>query len=251
MTNGLARHPYAWRARIGLIVPSTNTVNEPEFWAMAPQGVGVYTSRVLAEGPSDEHAFARMEDALELAAKQLSTAEVDILAYGCTTGSIFCSDEDLVKKMVEIAGVPAVTTAGSVVLALKQLGVRRIAVGTPYNDLLNQHEHEYLERAGFEVTKLSSVAPPPGERRRTIGRISPSAVRELAMSIDSSQAEALFLSCTNLATLPIINDLEQCLHKPVVTSNQATFWNCSRVLKLKVQCVNGGRLFMAGYSSNN
>jgi len=245
MKNILSRHPYAWKARIGLIVPSTNTVNEPEFWAMAPRGAGIYTSRVLAEGPSDERAFVRMENELELAVRQLATAEVDILAYGCTTGSIFCSDEDLVKKMVAIAGVPAITTAGSVVLALRRLGVRRIAVGTPYNELLNQHERQYLEGAGFEVTELSSLSLPANcERRRAIGRISTDAVHRLATSIDSEHAEALFLSCTNLATLPIISDLERRLNKPIVTSNQATFWNCSRILGLDVRCENWGRLFM-------
>jgi len=106
-------NPYGWKARIGLIVPSTNTVNEPEFWALAPKGVTVHTARVLATGPSDRDAFVRMEQALDLATEQLATAEVDIVAYGCTTGSIVCPLATLVRTMTAKAGVPALTTAAA------------------------------------------------------------------------------------------------------------------------------------------
>ena len=83
-------HAYGWKARIGLIVPSTNTVNEPEFWRLAPPGVTIHTSRVLLLGQTTAESYIKMGQALDRAAEELATAEVDIIAYGCTSGSIIC-----------------------------------------------------------------------------------------------------------------------------------------------------------------
>ncbi|MGE0797007.1 MAG: aspartate/glutamate racemase family protein [Lautropia sp.] len=234
--------PYGWKARIGLIVPSTNTVNEPEFWQLAPRGVSIHTSRVLATGPSDRNAFVRMEQGLELATEQLATAEVDVVAYGCTTGSIVCPLPELVEKMTAKAGVPSLTTAAAVVAALRACGVRRVAVGTPYNDYLNDSEARFLRDYGFEVAHLGALQPPEGESRRTIGRIPLEASWRLAHAVDRPDADAVFLSCTNLATLDVIAELEHELGKPVITSNQATFWACLRMLRLNLAIDGYGRL---------
>lgn len=235
-------NPYGWKARIGLVIPSTNTVNEPEFWTLAPTGVTIHTARVLAAGPSDRDAFVRMEQALDLAAEQLATAEIDVLAYGCTTGSIVCPLPELVSRMTRITGVPALTTAGAVVAALRAFGARRIAVGTPYNDFLNDSEERFLLDCGFDITSFAALRLGEGESRRLIGQVPPEAVYRLARQIDRPHAEALFLSCTNLATLDVIEAIERDLGKPVVTSNQATLWACLRVLGLSMPIAGYGRL---------
>ena len=236
-------NPYGWKARIGLIVPSTNTVNEPEFWAMAPKGISIHTARVLATGPSDRDAFVRMEQALDLATEQLATAEVNIVAYGCTTGSIVCPLPTLIQNMTTRAGVPAITTAAAVVAALRAFGVKRVALGTPYNDYLNESEDRFLRDYGFEVTSLNALRlDGPGESRRLIGQIPVEAAYRLARDIDRPEAEAIFLSCTNLATLGVIDEIERELGKPVVTSNQATFWACLRMLGINTPIAGFGSL---------
>jgi maleate cis-trans isomerase len=236
-------NPYGWKARIGLIVPSTNTVNEPEFWTMAPKGITIHASRVLATGPSTREAFVRMEQALDLATEQLATAEVDVVAYGCTTGSIVCPLPTLIRAMTEKAGVPALTTAAAAVAALRAMGAQRIAVGTPYNDYLNESEERFLREYGFDVVALRSLKlPDTGEPRRLIGQIPAEAVYRLARAVDRPEAQAVFISCTNLATLEVIRDLEHELGKPVITSNQATFWACLRVLGINVPVAGYGRL---------
>ncbi len=235
--------PYGWKAKIGLIIPSTNTVNEPEFWRMAPDGVSIHSARAMLLGAASEESYFKMAAAVDGAAEELATTEVDVVAYGCTSGSIICPLPQLVKNMSELTGKPAVATAGAVVAALRAMNIKRVAVGTPYVDFVNQSEKVFLEDYGFTVTSLQGLdLGHTQEERRGIGRVPPEVVYRLARAIDRPDADAIFISCTNLATIEIIEEIEQELGKPVITSNQATFWACLRVLGLRTVIEGYGRL---------
>lgn len=235
--------PYGWRAKIGLIVPSTNTINEPDFYRMAPEGVSIHTARAINAGAATQENYDRMAKGVLEAADLIKTAEVDVVAYGCTSGSIVCSLDELCDGMSERVGVPAIATAGAVVAALRAMGIKRVAVGTPYIDFVNEREREFLEQYGFEVASIEGLdLGHTHEERRDIGRVPPEAVFRLACDIDRADADAIFLSCTNLAALGMISRIEEALHKPVVTSNQATFWACLRLLGLSSAIPGYGRL---------
>jgi len=226
--------PYGWKAKIGLIVPSTNTINEPEFYRLAPSGISVHTARVLNTGPATQEAYDRMAQGVMEAADLIKTAEVDIVAYGCTSGSVFCSLSDLITGMKERVGVPAIATAGAVIAALRAVGSRNIALGTPYIDFVNAGEVEFLEEHGFTVSSVQGLdLGHTYEEKQDIGRVPPQALFQLARAIDTPEADAIFISCTNLATLDMISCIETELGKPVITSNQATFWACLRMLGLR------------------
>ncbi|CAM4295515.1 aspartate/glutamate racemase family protein [Bordetella muralis] len=235
--------PYGWRAKIGLIVPSTNTINEPEFYRLAPEGVTIHTGRAINAGPATQENYDRMAQGVLEAADLIKTAEVDVVAYGCTSGSIVCSLDELCDGMSERVGVPAIATAGAAVAALRALGAKRIAVGTPYIDFVNQRERDFLEQYGFDVVSIQGLdLGHTQEERRDIGRVPPQSTFQLARAIDRTDADAIFLSCTNLATLDMIAAIEDELGKPVVTSNQATFWACLRLLGLSNAIPGYGRL---------
>lgn len=235
--------PYGWKARIGLIVPSTNAVNEPEFWRMAPEGVSILTARAMLLGAASEESYFNMARAVDGAADELATAEVDVVVYGCTSGSIVCPLPELVSSMKARTGKPALATAGAVIAALRALGVKRIAVGTPYVEFVNVKEKAFLEDYGFSVTSMRGLElGHTQEERRAIGRVPPEAVFRLARMIDRPDADAIFISCTNLATIEIISALEQELGKPVITSNQASFWACLRLLGLRMPIAGYGKL---------
>lgn len=235
--------PYGWKARIGLIVPSTNVINEPEFWRMVPEGVGVFTARAMLLGRATQESYVEMAKAVSGAADQLATAEVDIVAYGCTSGSFVCPMEDLVNDMQARTGKPALAAAGAVVAALRALGARRVALATPYVDFVNQREREFLHGAGFDVVSLEALdLGHTQEERRAIGRVPPEAIYRLARRADRPDADVVFISCTNLASLGIIERLENELGKPVITSNQACFWACLRRLGLRDAVPGFGRL---------
>ncbi|MPS30125.1 MAG: decarboxylase [Alcaligenaceae bacterium] len=235
--------PYGWKAKIGLIVPSTNTVNEPEFWRLAPEGVTIHTARAMLLGPATEESYYKMAEAVNGAADELATAEVDVVAYGCTSGSIICPLPELIRNMSQRTGTPAIATAGAVVAALRALGARKIAVGTPYVDFVNESEDKFLRDYGFDVLTLQGLRlGETQEERRGIGRVPPEMVFRLARAIDRPDADAIFISCTNLATFDVIAEIERELGKPVVTSNQACFWACLRLLGLRTAISDYGTL---------
>ena len=235
--------PYGWRGKIGLIVPSTNTINEPEFWRLAPQGVTIHTGRATLLGKATEESYFRMAEAVKVAADDLATAEVDVVAYGCTSGSIICSLQDIVDDLKQRTGVPAVATAGAVVAALRARGSKCVAVATPYVDFVNESERRFLQDYGFEVASLHGLRlGETQEERRGIGRVPPEHVYRMARACDRPEADTIFISCTNLATIDVIARIEADLGKPVVTSNQACFWACLRLLALPDRIEGYGRL---------
>ena len=235
--------PYGYRAKIGLIVPSTNTVNEPEFNMMAPHGVSIHGARIMLLGKATEESYIKMGEETSRAAAELGTAEVDVIAWGCTSGSVVVPREQLEGQIVEASGIQAVTTIGAVLAALDTLGAKRVALGTPYVDFVNQAEVKFLEDAGYEVTSMYGLElGETQEERRGIGRVPPESLFRLVRYIDRPEADVIFLSCTNLATVEVIAELEEEVGKPVITSNQATFWHSLRTAGLRDKIEGFGSL---------
>ncbi len=249
MAEALADTPvYSWRARIGVIVPPTNTVNEAEWNRMAPEGVTIHSARMPLHTDTTSKAGKRaLLDDLRKASADLAQAGVDVIAYGCTAGSMVSPITELSDFMTQTVGVPAVTTAGALVDALAALGARRISVATPYHDALNEHERNFLAEHGFETLALTGLgygANGP-EEYKCIARVPTDRVYALARSVDREEADAILISCTDLATLEVIPRLENELGKPAVSSNQATFWAALRAAGLDLRFDEYGELLRA------
>jgi maleate isomerase/arylmalonate decarboxylase len=238
-------HPYGWRARLGVIVPPTNTVNEAEWHLMAPEGVTIHSARMPLHTDSDSEAGkAALYADLRRATADLAQAAVDVVAYGCTAGSMVLPLGGLTDYMTSIARVPAVATAPALVEALRALGVRRIALATPYHDALTGHERDFFARCEIETVSARGLgfgANGPDEYRN-IARLPAAVAYRLAKSVDRAEAEAIVISCTDFATLGIIPVLEAELGKPVITSNQATFWAALRAAGVGDRPDSFGRL---------
>jgi arylmalonate decarboxylase len=235
---------YGWRGRIGLISPSTNTSLEPEFQRMTPDGVAVHVSRVHQAGvQGDQSSYQRMADGIATASMLLATAEVDVIAFGCTSCTYYVPADEIRKTMSSVAGCPAVLTAEAVVDALRFLNVRRVAAIGPRTETVTAREVEFLGTEGFEVVSSRCLGlGATEEERRGIGRVPPEVLYRLAMAADTPEAQAIFVSCTQLPTLTMIADIEARLGKPVVTSNQATMWRCLRHIGFKAPIAGFGTL---------
>jgi len=244
---------YGWRARIGLLIPSVNATMEPEFNRFLPAGVSVHAAR-MALGECTEAGLSQMEERMEQAARQVMGVGPDLIIFGCTSGSLIKGsrhNEEMVQKLEKISGIPAITTSQAVLSCLDQLGIQKVAVATPYNDEVNQREKEFLEENNIAVVRIlglgfSHYEPVFPLSGRPVSRISlqePYVAYKLALRAFSSEADGVFISCTNLRTLEIIEKLETATQRPVVTSNQATLALALQRLNLWEPIPQLGRLF--------
>jgi maleate cis-trans isomerase len=220
---------YGQTARLGLIVPPGNSVNEAE-WALALRGIDgitLHVTRMALHTDTVSEAGQRALYAdIEHAARDLAAASVDVIAYGCTAGSMVLPLDAITSHITRVTGVPAVATAPSIVHALRALKVSRVALATPYHDALNAHEREFLAACGIEVVSLRGLgigASGPADYVR-IPRVALVDAHAHAHATDVPEAQALVISCTGLATLGFVDELAQNLGKPVITSNSATLW---------------------------
>jgi len=235
--------PGGWRARIGVIVPPSNTVNETEFNRLKPEGVTFHFTRSPLHRDPAADDFAEMMADLEAAGTELAACKVDLVAYGCTSGSMACPADRLIGKLRHAAGVDAVSTAGAILAGLAALGVARIAMATPYTAATNAHEKHYLEDHGIAVvadaglglnTALAGI--------QKISRVPPAEVYAHARAIDRPDAEALLICCTDFNTIDVIEPLEEVLAKPVLTSISATLWAALRAVGIEDRIEGCGRL---------
>jgi len=232
---------YGWRGRIGLIIPSSNTTMEPELYRIAPPGVSIHISRIPLKDVTRD-SLLEMERHTLKAAMELSDANVDLVLYGCTSGSLIGGpgfDRMISSKISETIKRPAVTTATAVIEALETIGAKRIVVATPYIDEVNEEERRFLESHGIRVMRIMGLGI---KNNLDIGRVTPEEVYRFARSLYSEGADALFISCTNLRTIEIIEPLERDLGIPVVTSNQASLWSALRRLGVRDRIHGYGRL---------
>jgi maleate cis-trans isomerase len=216
------------RKRIGVMVPSTNTTFEADFQMVAPRDVTIHGQRLwLTNDAAGEQGMNRMNAEVETGARYLATAKVDVIAYGCTTGSFYKGpgwDRDMIALMERVAGVPAVATAPSVVEALRFFGARRISVATPYPEWNNRQLRTYLEALGFEVLNVEGDPRAARSGNQGINDQDPEDVLAFAPGVCRPEADALLCSCTAWRSVEVVDALERRTGKPVVTSNQASIW---------------------------
>ena len=221
--------PIGWRAKIGVIVPPSNTVNEAEFNRAAPEGVSFHFTRSPLHADPAADGFREMLDDVKRAMGDLSACRVAYATYACTAGSMACPADRLLGTMTEAGDVPANSTAQAIVAALRALGARRIAMASPYTPETNAHEAHYLEDHGIEVVASAGLSLNTSlENIQKISRVPPPDVFAHAKSVDRPEAEAILICCTDFNTFDAIEPLERALGKPVISSNSATLWHTLR-----------------------
>lgn len=229
--------------RLGLLIPSSNTTMEIEFREMLPPGFSIHTARMKLREVTVK-GLEEMEREAEYEALKLRDADVDVIGYGCTSGSLIKGpghDEMLERRIEEVTGKPAVATSGAVLRALRALGVRRVAVATPYIDEINEKEADFLEKNGFEVVDLKALKL---KDNLEIGRVAPERLISLVESLDHGRADGIFISCTNFPTIRSIDYLERKFDKPVFSSNTATLWAMLRRAGKDLRIEGYGRLLL-------
>ena len=232
-------------ARIGLIIPSSNRLTEPQMRQYAPRGVEVHVTRLRMTGASHVPLPELLPRVVEATAA-LDDARCDVIVFHCTASSMeagLAGERQVLDVMRSATDKPVATTASAVLAAFDALEVRRIALVSPYARATHEHELTFLAEAGLQVAAERALELPSSddyiaEPPATWLRVGEEIMRS------SPAAEALFLSCTNVHSLPVLSLLESRVGRPVVASNQAVLWyalGCSR----HPTALDGlGRLFM-------
>jgi maleate isomerase len=212
--------------RLGFILPAGNTTLEAEVAARL-QGLGSAHYQRFARLVFDDGDITAAEGAIADAATVLRSAKPAVVALAYTAGSYFGGtelDRRLISSMADQSNARATTAADAIVLALRMLGVAKVAVVSPYKKEVNERCERYLVAAGFDVTAVVGT-PPDGPA----GSVPLLDVAQMITTAASSHADAVLVSCTALRTFSLIADLESSIGMPVVSSNSATLWAALRL----------------------
>ena len=233
-------NPYLGGAKVGLIIPSVNTTTEPEFAWIAPRSISFHAARVFMDTTTPD-AIRAMNTEVRHAAGLLATFSPDVVAYACTAGS-FVDGPDatraLAGEILAIVKCPVVTTAQAMVEALRHLGISRIGLATPYPEDVTAAERGFLVESGFDVVACERLGRSGAEIRPTTAE----EIVALVRKVDVPRAQAIFVSCTDLRALEVVDELERQIGKPVLTSNQVTLWGILRALKSPARVAGFGRI---------
>ncbi len=233
---------HGWRARIGLLVPSINTTMETELWRLVPAGVTVHTARFSGKREGTPDALRGMEDESKGAAAQVAMTEPGVSIYACTSGSFFEGvgwDKRIADELSAVTGSPVVTTSGAMLAALKAAGVRKVDVVTPYVQLTNERLKQFLEASGITVTKLGTFDMLDMFNH---AKIQPSEIYAKVKETATSDSDAVFVACTQLRALEVVDMLEADLGKPVYSAVQVSAWQAFDILGIDPHVSDCGSL---------
>jgi maleate cis-trans isomerase len=239
---------FGWRARIGVLVPPGNPTVEPELWGMAPAGVSLHFARLETppsvgkagdpEGMEERNRAYREGMAGPATALGQVQPAVVVLAHTASSYALgFGKDQALADRIASLSGAPALLAAHAVLAALQHLGVKRLALGTPYPESISRQGRTYWEAAGFDIVGYHRLADV-----KDIYAESEERAYLLARQANTSGADAVMLSGTGLPTVAVIETLERDLGKPVISSNQAILWHALRLAGVREAIPGFGRL---------
>ena len=228
-------------ASIGLIIPSSNRLTEPQFNAYAPAGVGIHTTRLRMTGKFRKP-LSELKRALTEAAEALSDVKPGIIVFHCTANSMeagLAHEKAVVEIIAQASGCPTITTAQALTQAFNHFDIKRLVLISPYVKETNQLEVNYLTETGYTVLRELGL----GLDTHGYSIVTPEEWRNIVKETARPDADGYFLSCTNTRMIEAIEDLERDLNKPVISSNQATLWACLKQLGIKHSNKRLGRLF--------
>lgn len=215
--------------RIGSLIPSSNTVQEREFSSILPKGTSLHISR-LSLTHVEADSTIKIVEKLEEGSLILKDADVDVLVLGLTAPSSrkgLGYDQTLKKMMEDSTGKPATTAATATIQALNVLGVKRLAFCAPWTDEINTFSVGFLQENGFDIPRSKALGI---SKNLDIGRLESSTAYDLALELDGPDVDAIMLACGNWFTMEVIDQLEQKIGKPVLTTNQVSLWGVLKIL---------------------
>jgi len=237
-----AKFKKEFNPRIGLLALSTDLTIERDFQSICHSlPINLFVNRIHNENPLTKENLLKMHDQLEsITEKILPGEKINTVAYGCTSGTIAIG-EDKVKEKIQLAkpGCHVTTPITSAIKAFNKMNVKKIAVFTPYPESVNKTISEYLIKKNINVTSFSTFNL---DLDVDFARVDPKYLSEILTKLNINDADALFVSCTALPALEILDEVEKKINRPVFSSNQTLIWDTIRSVGYKSSVEGYGKL---------
>ncbi|MET7399304.1 arylmalonate decarboxylase [Dactylosporangium sp. NPDC005572] len=237
-----------WRRKFGVIAPSTNTIVEPDFAALAVPGVTSHFSRIhirnqdLSSDENFEGLLTQIRDEIGFACERVLTCEPDAMVMGMSAETFWGGVEgnrQFVAQINGITGLPVATGAEACERALHLFGARRIGVVTPYQPVGDENVVRFFSEIGFEVVKIKGLKCPTAV---SIAHVTEDELRNALIEVNGPDVDALVQCGTNLSMVRLADEAERWLGKPVIAINAATWWMALRSNGIEDKVYGAGRL---------
>lgn len=226
--------------RLGLLLPSSNSTQEPEFTEVLPRSVSLHTTRLTLTN-IDADSTERIVEEMDKESRKLADADVGAILLAATAPTSrkgLGYDRELIRRITAASGKPATTASTAMLEAYAVLGISRVALAAPWSEDVNKTVAAFIEANGVAVTSQVAMGV---VRNNDVGRLDPETAYESGLAVDRPEAQAIFLACGNWWTMSIVERLERALGKPVLTTNMVSIWGALRML--------GHREPIAGYGA--
>jgi maleate cis-trans isomerase len=229
------------RKRIGLLIPSSNTTQEPEFTRILPDDVTLHVAR-LPLRTVEPSSTARIVEDIETESQKLADADVDAIVLAATAPSSrngIGYDQELIKRIEAASGRKATTASTALIQALTAMAVKRLVIAAPWSDATNVTTAAFIEASGFNVLVHKALGH---VSNLEIGLLDEQSAYDMGVSVDRPDAQAVMLACGNWLTMGIVDRLEAAIRKPVLTTNQVSLWAVLRVAGYRAPVFGWGGL---------
>jgi maleate isomerase len=225
-----------WRAKVAVIVPSTNTVVEHDMAEWRPAGLTFHAGRMHITNPnlSNDEEFegliTQLDATIEAAVERVLTCKPDYMMMGMSAGTFWGGLEGskaFTRKIEAWSGLPVSTGSSSTAAALNAFGVKRIAVFSPYQPVADRQVSTFYKEAGFDVVNVTGLRC---QTATAIAEVTPEEIGRTVEAIDNADVEAVVQVGTNLSFVRQAEGLEGYLGKPVIPINIAVLWHAMRAM---------------------
>lgn len=217
------------KATLGLIVLQADETLEHDMRRLLPlEGVAQYVARIPSSLEVSESTLAQMEvDVPATAGRMPRGLRFDVVGFGCTSGASVIGPERVAEAVREGCEAAAVTDPlTALIAACRHLGVTRLGLLTPYVIEVSENMRGALGRAGIDTSVFGTFNE---ASEAAVARIDETSLTAAAMALAEADVEAVFMACTNLRTLGVIDRIEEAVGKPVMSSNQVLAWHMGQI----------------------
>jgi maleate cis-trans isomerase len=215
--------------RIGVLLPSSNSVQEPDFSSVLPKHITLHVARMRLSNVEADSTL-RIVQEIEAESQKLADADVDVIIFAATAPSSrkgIGYDRELVSRISAASGKPATTASTALLEALRVLSAKTIVLGAPWSEAINETAAAFVEANGIKVAAKEALGL---VRNLDIGLLDSQSAYDIGRRADRPDADAVMLACGNWSTFAIIDPLERDLGKPVLTTNQVSLWHALHMI---------------------